>query len=447
MLTIDKRSELIEDILRLLQEGHNELPMAAEQLLSADWALVLESTPSPYRRRMWQLVPEDLRSDVLPHMRDENRHELLKVLEQQEIIDSTQQASSKQALSVLTQLSSSNADAVLASIEEQEQTTTINAAMRYASNQVGRYAVRDFFSLSAVSTVVEARKALKSVDSEILHHYVFATDTKGKFVGRIKVASLWQSKTDVSLSDLLSATNEYILDTEATTNLGAIFKRFETSQLPIVDQEQHLIGIFKAQDVIEHLESYYETELAHAGNVNDEDLFAPVLSSAKQRAIWLGINLMTAILAAMVIGMFETTLDTLVALAVLMPIVASMGGIAGSQTLTLTIRGLATNQLSNANINLLRNKEFKVVLINSVIWAAVVGIIAFLWFDNPLLGLILGIAVIVNMVLTVLSGVAIPYIMHKLKIDPALAGSVVLTTISDVVGFFVFLGLATIVFL
>lgn len=249
------------------------------------------------------------------------------------------------------------------------------------------------------------------------------------------------------LADILNSHSEYILDTEETTNLGTIFKRFETSQLPVVDSEQHLIGLFSAQDVIAHLENYYETELAHAGNVNDEDLFAPVLSSARQRAIWLGINLLTAILAAMVIGMFESTLDTMVALAVLMPIVASMGGIAGSQTLTLTIRGLATNQLSNANISLLRNKEFKVVLINAAIWAFAISLIAFLWFGNLLLALVLGFAVIVNMVVTVLSGVAIPYIMNKLKIDPALAGSVALTTISDVVGFFVFLGLATIVLL
>jgi magnesium transporter len=282
---------------------------------------------------------------------------------------------------------------------------------------------------------------------ETLHHFVYVTDTKGRFVGSVKVASLWKNEDNALLADILNSHSEYILDTEETTNLGTIFKRFETSQLPVVDSEQHLIGLFSAQDVIAHLENYYETELAHAGNVNDEDLFAPVLSSARQRAIWLGINLLTAILAAMVIGMFESTLDTMVALAVLMPIVASMGGIAGSQTLTLTIRGLATNQLSNANISLLRNKEFKVVLINAAIWAFAISLIAFLWFGNLLLALVLGFAVIVNMVVTVLSGVAIPYIMNKLKIDPALAGSVALTTISDVVGFFVFLGLATIVLL
>jgi magnesium transporter len=447
VLTLEQRNELIEELLRLVQNGDSELPAAADQLLSADWALVIESTPSPYRPSMWQLVPVEMHADVLPNIREEPLHELLKVIGQQQVIDSTQQANSEQTVSVLAQLSSIDVDAVMASIEEQEQTSTIKAAMEYGVYQVGRHAVRDFFSLSAISNVAEARKALVLTDLGMIHHFVYVTDTRGKFVGRIKVASLWQNEDEVLLSDILSSHDEYILDTEETTNLGTIFKRFETSQMPVVDSEQHLIGLFSAQDVIAHLESYYETELAHAGNVNDEDLFAPVLSSARQRAIWLGINLLTAILAAMVIGIFESTLNTMVALAVLMPIVASMGGIAGSQTLTLTIRGLATNQLSNANISLLRNKEFKVVLINAVIWALAISVIAFLWFDNLLLALVLGIAVIVNMVVTVLSGVAIPYIMHQLKIDPALAGSVVLTTISDVVGFFVFLGLATIVLL
>jgi magnesium transporter len=444
MLTLEKRDQLIDDLLRQIQSGDTELPIESNQLLAADWSLTLESTPSHLRQGMWLLIPESLRSDALMNMREETRHELLKALEQQQIIETTQQATNAQTANMLPQLSADTADAVMASLDEDTQASAIKAALEYPTEQVGRHTVRDFFTLSAVATVAEGKLALASTDTASLHHFVYVTDTRGKFVGKIKVAALWQNDDNLLLSELAIFTDEYILDSENTTNLGTIFKRFDTSQLPVLDSEHRMIGIFRAQDVITHLQSYYETELAHAGNVSDEDLFAPVLSSAKQRAIWLGINLLTAILAAKVIGLFEATLEALVALAVLMPIVASMGGIAGSQTLTLTIRGLATNQLSNANINLLRNKEFKVVMINAFLWAAAVGVIAYFWFDNPLLALVLGVAVVINMIVTVLSGVAIPYIMHKLKIDPALAGSVVLTTISDVVGFFVFLGLATI---
>jgi magnesium transporter len=444
MLTLEKRDQLIDDLLRQIQAGDTELPIESNQLLAADWSLTLESTPSHLRQAMWLLIPESLRSEALMNMREETRHELLKALEQHQIIETTQQATNEQTANMLPQLSAHTADAVMASLDEDTQAPAIKAALEYPTEQVGRHTVRDFFTLSVVATVAEGKLALASTDTSSLHHFVYVTDTRGKFVGKIKVAALWQNDDNLLLSELAIFTDEYILDSENTTNLGTIFKRFDTSQLPVLDSEHRMIGLFKSQDVITHLQSYYETELAHAGNVSDEDLFAPVLSSAKQRAIWLGINLLTAILAAKVIGLFEATLEALVALAVLMPIVASMGGIAGSQTLTLTIRGLATNQLSNANINLLRNKEFKVVMINAILWAAAVGIITYFWFDNPLLALVLGVAVVINMIVTVLSGVAIPYIMHKLKIDPALAGSVVLTTISDVVGFFVFLGLATI---
>lgn len=443
MQTLERRHELITELLVLIQAGKETFPADIDQFVAADWSLALESTPTPLRQKMWQIVPTQLRSEALSAMREETRHELLKGFEHQEILETAQQATKDQALNVLIDLPGNTLNAVIAEIEHTDEASSIKAAMEYAADNVGRHADRNYITLSAVLKVSEAKAALIAADSELHQHFVFATDPRGKFVGKVKVASLWQQPEDAVLSDLVCNGDQFILDTESTNKLGTIFRRFDASQLPVVDVEGRIIGVFDAQDAIAHLESHYQTEFAHAGNVNDEDLFGPVRSSAKQRAIWLGINLLTAILAAQVIGLFESTLDAIVALAVLMPIVASMGGIAGSQTLTLTIRGLATNQLSDANISLLRNKEFQVALINSVIWAATVAVIAYFWFDNTMLSLILGIAVIVNMVVTVLFGIAIPYIMHKLKIDPALAGSVVLTTISDVVGFFVFLGLAT----
>ena len=183
--------------------------------------------------------------------------------------------------------------------------------------------------------------------------------------------------------------------------------------------------------------------MATAGMNEDEDLFAPVLRSSKRRATWLGINLLTAFLASWAIGLFEATLQQVVALAVLMPIVASMGGIAGSQTLTLIIRGIALGQIAKGNVSSLLIKEVSVGALNGVLWAVVVGIIASLWFSSINIGLVIAAAIVLNIIAAAFSGVLIPIILDKFKIDPALSGSVILTTVTDMVGFISFLGLGT----
>ena len=172
-------------------------------------------------------------------------------------------------------------------------------------------------------------------------------------------------------------------------------------------------------------------------------MFGPVWAGSRSRAVWLGINLITALLAAAVIGRFEATLEQLVALAVLMPIVASMGGIAGSQTLTLVIRGLALGQIQKGNLRLLLTREMGLSAINGVLWALVIGLLVFAWFGSAMLGGIIGVAILINLLSAALAGLSIPLLLHRMGIDPALAGSVILTTVTDVMGFFAFLGLAT----
>jgi magnesium transporter len=221
-----------------------------------------------------------------------------------------------------------------------------------------------------------------------------------------------------------------------------ILQGSEESHLPVVDEAGHLLGIFSYLQALQISQQSYEEQLSHLGNVSDEDLFAPVLSSSSKRAVWLGINLLTAFAAAAVISLFEATIAEVVALAVLMPIVASMGGIAGSQTLTLTIRGLAVGQLSDANTRALGKKELLVSLLNGLLWATIVGLVCMLWFDSWLLACIIAFAIVTNMLVAALSGITIPVLLNKAGVDPALAGSVILTTVTDVVGFFVFLGLA-----
>jgi magnesium transporter len=217
---------------------------------------------------------------------------------------------------------------------------------------------------------------------------------------------------------------------------------------PVVDEAGRLLGRITIDDVVDVIREESERSLMQMAGLDEEDdMFAPVVASARRRAVWLGINLLTAFLAAWVIGLFEGTLEKIVALAVLMPIVASMGGIAGSQTLTLVIRGLALGRVESGNARLLLGKELGIGVLNGIIWAVVVAALAVLWFGDWKIGGIIAAAILLNLLCAALAGVAIPLVMRRLNIDPALAGGVVLTTVTDVVGFLSFLGLATLLLL
>ena len=228
------------------------------------------------------------------------------------------------------------------------------------------------------------------------------------------------------------------------TEVAALFERRDLITAPVVDEQGYLLGRITIDDIVDVIRDEGEhTFMSQAGLSEEDDMFAPVLSSSKRRAIWLGVNLLTALLASTVIGMFQVTIEKMVALAVLMPIVASMGGIAGSQTLTLVIRGMALGQLNNNNYRSLIVKEVSVSLINGLLWALVLAIISGVWFANMTLAYVIGFAIIINLVIAAFSGVVIPITLDKMGADPALAGGVFLTTITDVIGFFAFLGLAS----
>jgi magnesium transporter len=231
----------------------------------------------------------------------------------------------------------------------------------------------------------------------------------------------------------------------SASDVAMLFEQRQILSAPVIAENGRLMGRVTIDDVVGIIrEEADHSIMSMAGLDEEQDMFAPVMTSAKRRAVWLGVNLFTAFLASWVIGLFEATLEEIVALAVLMPIVASMGGVAGSQTLTLVIRGMALGQLNNKNYKNLIIKELSVSFINGLLWAIVLGIIAGFWFSNELLAFVIAIAIIINLMVAAFSGVVIPIILHKMGADPALAGGVFLTTVTDVVGFFAFLGLASI---
>jgi magnesium transporter len=292
----------------------------------------------------------------------------------------------------------------------------------------------------------KVREALRLLKKDIPQHCdsIYLVNRTGQFAALVKINNLFSASEDKALLSLAEENITTFKGDDDAMNASLVVQRSGLASLPVVDENNTLLGRLDITAASELVNEFYERQvMASAGMDEDEDLFSPVAKSAKNRALWLGINLLTAFMASWFIGLFEGTLQQVVALAVLMPVVASMGGIAGSQTLTLIVRGLALGQVTPANIKALMIKELKVGGVNGVIWALVIGIVAYFWFTDVMLGVVICLAILFNIVAAAIAGVFVPIILDKLKIDPALSGSVILTTVTDIVGFVAFLGLGT----
>jgi magnesium transporter len=265
-----------------------------------------------------------------------------------------------------------------------------------------------------------------------------------QFIGSLSLRKLLVSDPSVTVREIMDTEVEPIVASMPARDVANLFERRDWVSAPVVDDNQLLLGRITIDDVVDVIREESDHSLmSMAGLDEDEDTFASVMTTAPRRAIWLGINLLTAFIASGVINLFEGTIEKVVALAVLMPIVASMGGVAGTQTLTVVIRGMALGHISRNNSRWLINREVLVGLMNGLLWALIVALAASYWFNDPLIGAIIAAAMVINLITASLAGAILPLVMKALNIDPALAGGVVLTTVTDVVGFMSFLGLAT----
>ena len=326
---------------------------------------------------------------------------------------------------------------------DKQQRQYFTDASQFTDEQVGHWLSQDPLVLPLNAKV---RDALRLIRRDVPTHAdtIFLVNRAGQFSEAVKLTNVMGLPEHVPLVDLSEDVFDTINATDELTMASLAVQRSGFASLPVVDEQNKVLGRLDITTASELLNEFYERQvMATAGMDEDEDLFSSVPKSAKNRAVWLGINLLTAFLASAFIGIFEGTLQQVVALAVLMPIVASMGGIAGSQTLTLMIRGLALGQVTSSNFKALLKKELSVGGLNGVVWALVIGCIAYFWFADPMLGLVICLAILLNIIAAAAAGVVVPMILHKLDIDPALSGSVILTTVTDIVGFVAFLGLGT----
>lgn len=417
-----------------------------QQLEPDEMALALEALPLEKRVPVWHGIPDEEKLDVLVAMRGEARLLLLRQLPETELPALFDEVEAEDLIELAESVPDSVIDLALGRMDS-SQRKYYDMAQQYAEHEVGRWVNHDVLIASQNIRVAEALRLLRRETAEYTE-VLYLVDRTGRWAGCAKINRLLAAQSHQNVAELKEEDYPSLMAEDDIYDAAEMVERSGYIALPVLNQDGALVGRLDVGTAMELLREQAENQLmASAGLAEDADLFAPVKRSAQTRAVWLGINLLTAFLASWFIGLFEATIQEVVALAVLMPVVASMGGIAGSQTLTLIVRGLALKQISGANFQALLYKELRVGVLNGVLWALVIGTIAKIWFDSYLLGVVIAAAIVINIISAALSGVVIPVVLDKLKIDPALSGSVILTTVTDVVGFVAFLGLGSLILL
>ncbi|MFC6204896.1 MULTISPECIES: magnesium transporter [Psychrobacter] len=411
-------------------------------------ANLLESFPSPSRQLIWEQVAAKIKGQVLAELEFDTRQPLLENISSQEISLLAQDLDAQDISELLDTVTEKVRTSVMATLDEDIR-IQVNKLDTYEDWEVGSYMDPDIIQVQDDSSLAQVQQWLRS-DTRLLDDQsqeLLVVDKSKQLLGLLSLADLIKHDQSTLVSSLVdnAVTINDRLDIQ---DAAAIFRSEDIRFAPVINSHGELVGQLNGEDISEIIQDDVDSTMRNlAGVSQDEELFAPILTSAKSRSIWLGINLCTALLAAAVIGQFEEVLAKVVALAILMPVVASMGGIAGSQTLTIVIRGMAMGQIGGSNRWWLFNKELWVGAINGIVWALVMAIIAQLWFQDAKITAVIGCAIAINMTAANASGIAIPLMLKNMNIDPALSASVILTTVTDIVGFMSFLGLASILIL
>jgi magnesium transporter len=410
----------------------------------AEVAHVIESSPPKTRAIIRQLIDVEREGEILPYLSDEIQSQLLQQMNSEEVLSITERLEADDIADILQQLPNRVIREVLQLMDLQDR-QRVEHVLSYPEDTAGgimntdAITVRPETSLDVVLRYLRRHDELPEMTDNLI-----VVNRRDEYIGLLPLRKLLVSDPSITVREVMATDVEPIPAIMDDGEVANLFERNDWVSAPVVDEQGKLIGRITIDDVVDVIrEGADHSLMSMAGLDDDEDTFAPVIKTAPRRAIWLGINLLTAFLASAVINLFEGTLDKVVALAILMPIVASMGGIAGTQTLTVVIRGMALGHIGNNNRGWLINKEFLVGVINGLCWSVVVAVAAALWFNDYLLGAIIAAATIINLITAALAGTIIPLTLRQLKIDPALAGGVVLTTVTDVVGFMSFLGLAS----
>ena len=435
-----------DSVSRALESGTlRDVRRLIRDMEPGDVAHILESTPPRYRYVLWQLLEGSQEAEVLNELGEELKLEFLQTMAPDQVAQITEELDDDDVADILQQLPEAFTQRVLETMDEQDR-ARLEQVMVYAEDTAGGLMNTDTISIRADVTLDVVLRYLRRHD-EIpeMTDALIVVSRDDRYVGLLPIRTLLVSDPGASVRELMLTQRNPIPTDMPDDEVARLFERNDWVSAPVVDEQGYVVGRITIDDVVDVIrEDGDHSFMSMAGLDEDDDTFAPAVKTARRRAVWLGVNLLTAFIASGVINLFQGTIQKVVALAVLMPIVASMGGIAGTQSLTVLVRALAMGRVNDSNARWLLGREVLAGAMNGVVWALVVAVAAALWFGDGTLGLIIALALIINLVTAGFIGAILPISLQRMKIDPALAGGVVLTTVTDVVGFVAFLGLATV---
>ncbi|GGE38120.1 magnesium transporter [Actibacterium pelagium] len=414
-----------------------------EPLHSADIADFLEQVDSAHRREILFLAGNKIDGDVLSELDEVLREEVIEFLPKEVLDEAVRELETDDVVDLVEDLEDEQQEAILDALEDADR-VAVEQALTYPEFSAGRLMQREVVAAPEHWLVGDAIDYLRETEEDLPEqfYHVFVVDPKMAPLGYVTLGKLLSAKRSTPLSDLFEDSFRTIPVLQDEEDVAYAFNQYHLISAPVVDDGGRLIGMITIDDAMGVLDEEHEEDILRLAGVGESSLSDRVIETTKQRFPWLAVNLVTAILASLVIAQFEETIAQFVALAVLMPIVASMGGNAGTQSLTVAVRAIATKDLSPSNVWRVVRREALVGLTNGVIFAVVMGVIGVLWFGTPMLGVVIGVAMVVNLVVAGLAGILIPVALERFGIDPALASGAFVTTVTDVVGFFAFLALA-----
>ncbi|KJF86192.1 magnesium transporter [Photobacterium phosphoreum] len=446
VLEQDQTHHTLQEVNKALENGmFVHVRRLLQDMEPEDIAHLLEASPPKERQVLWQLTDPEEQGEILDELSEDVKDGIVSQMEPEKLAAVTEGMESDDVAYVLRSLSDERYQEVLAQMDANDR-HRIEEALAYPEDTAGGMMSTDFITIRGdVTADVVLRYLRMRGELPEATDSLYVVDNEQILIGHLSLSTLITTQPDIEIKDVMQDADEAIAVDMADSEIANIFERRNWISAPVVDTNNHLVGRITIDDVVDLIREEAEhSMMSMAGMDDDEDTFAPVLKSAKSRSIWLGVNVLTALAAASVSNMFEHTLQQMATVAVLMTIVPSMGGVAGNQTVALVIRGLAVGHIGESNTRWLLSKEARVGLINGVVWALIIGLVVFIWKGSLILSVIMAGAMLANLFIAGVAGVLIPIGLKKLKIDPALAGGMALTTCTDIVGLMVFLGLATI---
>ena len=420
-------------ILKYLDEMHN-----------ADIAELLQNLDPVLRLSLISIINYKFDPEILTYLNDSLREEIVETLDIKQLATNAKELDIDDAVDLVEDLEEKDQNIFLENLEEEER-SLIEEGLNYPEDSAGRLMQRQFVAVNQSWDVGQAIDYLRDNKENLPEDFydIYLINNNQEAKGVVPLGRLMGSKREIELNSLSNKELRLIDVNTDQEDVALLFNKYGLVSAPVINNQKKIIGSITVDDVVEVIEEEREEDILKLGGVDHTDLYESVISTTKSRISWLIVNLMTAVVASIVIGLFEAAIEKVVALAILMPIVASMGANAGTQTLTVAVRAIAVKELTTSNALKIITKETFIGGINGMIFAIIISLISVYWFENLMLGLIIGIAMISNLILAGFAGIVIPLVLDKLRVDPALASAVILTTITDVFGFLSFLGLAT----